>query len=103
MVVSINIKYQSENISISIWIPGVAHPQNTNPRPQKVQEVIMKHKGPEDCPTITGGPITIPFRSVFDREPITPEADFIFDNQDLLDIAERTWIRIQVRKGVDRC
>ncbi|KAJ9377102.1 hypothetical protein DTO063F5_8449 [Paecilomyces variotii] len=118
MGITIDIKRGSGNIEIKSWVtePVPQHIYitmhqrqvvdrrcNTQSPPQITQRILIKKGKNGQEPTITGGDLVIPFKSLFLTEPGEGESDFVMTEDMLVhDIAELVWAAIENEEAKKR-
>lgn len=76
---------------------------NTQSPPQITQRILIKKGKNGQEPTITGGDLVIPFKSLFLTEPGEGESDFVMTEDMLVhDIAELVWAAIENEEAKKR-
>ena len=100
MAMSIDIKRPSGNITISGWRAGAQATRNhPDPAPVEIYKMKISRGEKGQGPSVTGDNLTIPFYDLILRQPHrnTPERDFVFTKEEMLEVAEMAWE--QMRKA----
>ncbi|EEA23580.1 hypothetical protein TMatcc_002456 [Talaromyces marneffei ATCC 18224] len=118
MGITVDIKPRSGRIEVKSWTPAfellpshiyvtasgrqvldrrINHP----PPPRMNQRILLKRGRNGASPTIEGGDLVIPFRSLLLDEPGEGEGDFVITADTMLhDFAERIWDSIDDAEGI---
>ncbi|QKX63458.1 uncharacterized protein TRUGW13939_10628 [Talaromyces rugulosus] len=119
MGITIDIKRGSHNIEIKSWIPArpftkhvrltasnrqvVNRDTSLQPPLRIAQKIVIKKGGNGKEPTIEGGSLIIPFKSLLLCEPGEGEDNFVFTEDMLIhDIADFIWVAIEKEEAEKR-